>query len=357
MDDSNVGQAAQPGSWPSAAAAPPAPQPTAGAPSPPPAQPAPPGKRHVWAWVLVGAFVLLLACCGSTTLISLAAIGAAGGDTTLPTSGRVAVIYLTSPIAGVGDSTVFGNAVVTPERIIDQLRRADRDSTIKSILLRIDSPGGTASASEEIAQAVAAAKKPVIASIGDVGASGAYMAASQSREIWSTGASDVGSIGVIMELTEYGDLLAKIGVKQFAITSGKYKAAGAPWAKLTPKERAMFQADADMVYEQFIALVAKGRKMPVARVRELATGWAWPGQRAKQLGLVDHIGNYSDALLAAGKAGGIKGYPKTVILDQPTLIDALTGLSGTMSRLGGADALGAARSLTQPGAASPAVPR
>ena len=310
-----------------------------------------PPKRRTWPWVLAGAAVLLLACCGTTTALGVIAAAGTGGGS-FPSIGRVAVVYLTAPIAGVGDSGVFAGAVVTPEGIIDQLRKADADPTVKAVLLRIDSPGGTASAAEEIAQAVAAERKPVIASIGDMGASGAYMVASQSREIWSTGASDVGSIGVIMQLTEYGDLLAKIGVKQFAITSGKYKAAGAPWAKLSPKERAMFQADADMVYEQFIRLVAEGRKMPVAKVRELATGWAWPGERAKQLGLVDHIGNYSDALLAAGKAGGIKGMPSTVDFGRSNLLDVFSGLNGAASLLKAPSAV-----LPVPGLTTLPVPR
>jgi protease-4 len=311
-----------------------------------------PTRRRRWPWVALAVAVVLLACGGSTVgLAILAATGANGGGP-LPSAGRVAVVYLTAPIAGVGDSGVFGGAVATPEGIIDQLRKADNDPTVKAVLLRIDSPGGTASASEEIAQAIAGQRKPVIASIGDVGASGAYMAASQSDEIWSTGASDVGSIGVIMQLTEYGDLLAKIGVKQFAITSGKYKDAGAPWGKLTPKEREMFQADADMVYEQFIALVAKGRSMPVAKVRELATGWAWPGQRAKELGLVDHIGNYTDALLAAAKAGGIKGYPSTVEYGRANVFDVFSGLAGAASLIKAPSA-----TLPVPGLTTVPVPR
>ena len=311
----------------------------------------PPSRRRAWMWALAAVLVVLASCAAATILVAL--LPSAGGTG----GGRVAVVYITAPIAGVGDTGVFGGATVTPERIIRQLREADSDSSVKAVLLRIDSPGGTASASEEIGQAVASTRKPVVASIGDVGASGAYMAASQSDQIWATGASDVGSIGVILELTEYGQLLSKLGIKQYAITSGKYKDAGAPWRELTPAERKMFQADMDLVYEQFIRLVAKGRKLPVAKVRALATGWAWPGEKAKELGLVDHIGDYSDALIAAGKAGGIKGYPETVDLDQPSLIDAVTGLSGTLSRLGGADALGSARSLVQPGASSPALPR
>jgi len=342
MDEPNVSPKPESAAPTSAAAALAAPAPATQAPK----------RRHRWIWVVVGVFALLIACCGTTTALGTFALSGMDGEASFPSVARVAVIYLTAPIAGVGDTSLLGGAIVSPERIIDQLRRADKDPTVKAILLRIDSPGGTASASEEIAQAVAVARKPVIASIGDIGASGAYMVASQSREIWSTGASDVGSIGVIMQLTEYGELLAKIGVKQFAITSGKYKAAGAPWAELTPKEREMFQADADMVYEQFIALVAKGRRMPVARVRALATGWAWPGQRAKELGLVDHLGNYTDALMAAGKAGGIEGYPATVDYGRSTVLDVLSNLSGASSLLPAPSG-----ALSAPGLTTVPVPR
>jgi protease-4 len=287
----------------------------------------------VWLWWLLGIGAVALVGCGMFSVV--VAIGAAQGVSGLgangasnPLEGRVALVYLTSPIAGVGDSGLLGGVTVSPERIIDQLRRADADPTVKAILLRIDSPGGTASASEEIAQAISETKKPVIASIGDMGASGAYMAAAQADQIWSTGASDVGSIGVILELTEYGDLLKKLGVNQFAITAGKYKGVGAPWGTLTAEEHKMLQADIDLVYEQFIDWVAKGRKMDRAKVRDLATGWAWPGQRAKELGLVDHLGNYSDALLAAGKAGGIKGYPATVEYQSGGLGDIFSNLAG-----------------------------
>jgi protease-4 len=291
-------------------------------------------RSRAWVWWLLGVVLLTLGACVLISVVTTMAalqngsgLGAVAGETN-PLEGRVAVVYLTSPIAGVGNSGLLGGATVSPERIITQLRRADADPTVKSVLLRIDSPGGTASASEEIAQAISETKKPVIASIGDMGASGAYMAAAQADQIWSTGASDVGSIGVILELTEYGDLLKKLGVNQFAITAGKYKGVGAPWGTLTTQERAMLQADIDLVYGQFIDWVAKGRKMDKARVRELATGWAWPGQRAKELGLVDHLGNYSDALVAAGKAGGISGYPATVDFESGGLGGFFSGLAG-----------------------------
>jgi protease-4 len=254
------------------------------------------------------------------------------------------------------DTGLFGGAAASPERVIKQLRQAELDPTVKAILLRIDSPGGTASASEEIAQAVSTTKKPVVASIGDVGASGAYMVAAQSREIWATGASSVGSIGVILQLTEYPELLNKLGITQFSIHAGKYKDAGAPYRSLTATEKAMLQENVDTIYGQFVDWVAKGRKMPRAKVLELATGWVWPGTKAKELGLVDHIGNYTDALLAAGKAGGIRGYPSTVEYGQAGLADILSNLAGSLSGLAAPTAPWKAPSPAS-GVPTPALPR
>jgi protease-4 len=293
-----------------------------------------PRASRAWIWALV----VVLALCSLCSLASIpfAFMAGTGGGTpdlgTVPGQGRVAVINLTTPIGGV-DTGLFGGATASPERIIKQLRKAELDPTVKAVLLRIDSPGGTASASEEIAQAVAASRKPVIASIGDVGASGAYMVAAQSKEIWATGASSVGSIGVILSLTEYPELLKKLGITQFSITAGKYKDAGAPYRSLTATEKAMLQENVDLIYGQFVDWVAKGRKMPRDKVLGLATGWVWPGSKAKELGLVDHVGNYTDALLAAGKAGGITGYPAVVDYGQGGLGDLLGSLSESLSGL------------------------
>jgi protease-4 len=117
------------------------------------------------------------------------------------------------------------------------------------------------------------------------------MIASQCDLIVSTPSSDVGSIGVILGVTDLSDLYKKLGVRLTYLHEGKYKDAGGTQRPLTTTETAMFQADIHLVYEQFVEMVAKGRKMPVAEVEELATGWAWPGARAKELGLVDKLGN------------------------------------------------------------------
>jgi protease-4 len=162
------------------------------------------------------------------------------------------------------------------------------------------------------------------------------MIASQCDEIVATGSSDVGSIGVIMEVGDYSELLKKLGVKFIAIHEGEFKDAGAPWRGLTATETAMLKDDIKIVYDDFISSVAKGRKMSEPDVRKLATGWAWPGRKAKDLGLVDSIGNYSDAVARAGKLGKIDGEPRIVNYRDESLGALIQRLTGALDRLGGA---------------------
>lgn len=284
-------------------------------------------RTGLWVAIVVVAVIVLIAlACGLTASLAISTEGASGGD-------AVAVIYIDKEISGVS-SNGLGASSITPEEVISQLRKADRDRSVKAIILRINSPGGTASASTEIAMEVARARKPVIASIGDVGASGAYMIASQCDLIMATPASDVGSIGVILGVVDLEDLYKKLGVKLTYLHEGKYKDAGGTQRSLTPTETAMFQSDIHLVYNQFVEMVAKGRKMSVTDVKELATGWAWPGEKAKQLGLVDKLGNYRDAVDEAAHRGGIKGEPRIVTYEQESLgalVGQLFGSSGLLS--------------------------
>jgi protease-4 len=308
-----------------------------------PQVPVVPGRRSRkglwWTLGIVGAAFLLLGCCAVT---SLAALGAGSGK--LAQGDSVAVIYINGEISGVSGAGLSGGSV-TPETIISQLKRAQDDPAVKAIVLRIDSPGGTASASEEIAIEVARCTKPTIASIGDVGASGAYMIASQCDEIMSTNSSAVGSIGVIMEIGDYSELAKKLGVKYVAIHEGTFKDAGSPWRGLTTTETAMLQADVKLTYDNFIAIVAKGRRMSDSSVRGLATGWAWPGIKAKSLGLVDRIGNYTDAVKRAGKLGKIEGEPNVVTYTDQSLGSLLQQVTGLVDRLG---AIGATAPALRP---------
>jgi protease-4 len=282
--------------------------------------------------------VILLALVGSCGLGTYALFSGSGVRDITDGDG-VALIHIDSAIAGTGS----GN--VTPEDILDQLKQAEDDDSVKAVLLRIDSPGGTASASNEIAMQVARMKKPVVASIGDMGASGAYMIAAQCDHIIATPSSAVGSIGVIQAFPNVEELMKKLGVRYTTITQGEYKQAGSPFRSLSATETRMLEEQTRVVYDAFIEDVAKGRKMSPAKVRELATGWVWTGTEAKKLGLVDSIGNYSDALAKAGKLGGIEGEPQVVTYGAESLSDVLNQLTGLASQLGGSFTRGTAGSL------------
>ena len=245
----------------------------------------------------------------------------------------IAVIPIDGAIAGTGSAA---GGIITPEAFLDKLDQAEEDPDVKAIVLRVDSPGGTVAASEEIAEYVKAASKPVVVSVGDVDASGAYMVSAQADTIIALPGSAVGSIGVITEIPNVDGLLNKLGIEFVTITAGKYKDTGSPFRALTATETALIQGSVDEVYEQFITYVADGREMPRSEVESLATGWAWNGSQAKELGLVDELGTYEDALEAAAKLGGIEGDYQVVRYDESefdTLLNTLLGIEGQLGAL------------------------
>jgi protease-4 len=284
------------------------------------------GRGRAWVWWLAGIVVVLVIFgCMLSTIGSLV-----GGGKTLATSGdTIAVIPMDGAIAGTG----VAPSVITPDDFYSLLKRANDDDSVKAIVLRVNSPGGTVAASEEIASYVKAEKKPVVVSVGDEDASGAYMVSSQAKAIIANPGSAVGSIGVIMEIPNASGLLDKVGVQFKVIHAGVYKDAGSPYRALTATETAMLQGQVDQVYGQFIDIVASGRHLPRSEVASLATGWAWNGSEAKQLGLVDQIGTYKDALQKAKQLGSIQGEYNVDVYSESSLQGFLNSLSGAASSL------------------------
>ena len=154
--------------------------------------------------------------------------------------------------------------------------------------------------------------KKIVASVESVGASGAYYIASACDKIYANPASVVGSIGVIMEWTNYGDLLHWAKLKNVTVTHGDLKDAGDPTRDMTPKEQAYFQSLVDNMYGQFVHDVAEGRHTSEARIEPLATGQVWTGEEAQPLGLIDALGGYREALIDTARSVGIKGEPNVV---------------------------------------------
>jgi protease-4 len=194
--------------------------------------------------------------------------------------------------------------------IKEELTRASRDESVKALVLRINTPGGTVTASDiihhELKLFKASRKIPVIASIMDVGASGGYYIASAADRILAHPSTVTGSIGVIMLTVNAHGLLEKVGVEATAITSGPQKDMGSPFRVMTPEERGIFQALIDSFYQRFLSVVQDGRpNLQMEQIKKLADGRIYTGDQAKAAGLVDEIGYLEEAIDAAKKKAGL----------------------------------------------------
>ncbi len=203
--------------------------------------------------------------------------------------------------------------LLTSDRIVDELHDYADDSSIKAIVIRIDSPGGGVVPSQEIYNAVKYARKEgkkVVVSMGSVAASGGYYVAAAADKIVANPGTLTGSIGVKMEFANLEKLLEKIGVQGMVVKSGEYKDIGSPYRPMTEPEKKLLQDVIDNVHTQFINAVADGRKLPEAEVRAIADGRIFTGQQALALKLVDQLGDLSDSIQLAGTLAGIKGKPR-----------------------------------------------
>ena len=230
-----------------------------------------------------------------------------------PLKSKVALIRIEGPIL---DST---NAV-------DEIKEYGKDSAIKAIILRIDSPGGAVAPSQEIYSEVkkAAAKKKVVVSMGSIAASGGYYIASPATRIIANPGTLTGSIGVIMEIPNIEGLMNKIGIRTEVIKSGKNKDIGSMFRTMKKEERALLQGLMDNVHEQFIRAVAEGRKKKIEDVRAIADGRVFTGEQALSYGLVDELGTLEDATRVAAKLAGIREEPEVVSKkDKISIFDVL----------------------------------
>lgn len=204
--------------------------------------------------------------------------------------------------------------IIDVQPIIEQLGKFTKDESVKAVVFRIESPGGGVSPSQELYREIqrAAEKKPVVASMGSVAASGGYYIASGVKKIYANPGTITGSIGVIAQFTNLEELFKKIGFRMEVVKSGAYKDVGNPGRTMTAEEKEYLQKLLDNVHQQFVRDVASGRRMPEEKVRQLADGRIFTGEQAKELGLVDELGGLNDAIDAAAKMAGITGEPKLV---------------------------------------------
>jgi protease IV len=208
----------------------------------------------------------------------------------------------------IGVVTVDG-VITNSIDIAEQLEEFGKNDSIVAVVLRVDSPGGGVAASQEIYDAVIELKKTkkVVASMGSVAASGGLLVACAADKIVANPGTITGSISAIMQFANLEELMKKVGVKSSVVKSGQYKDIGSPMREMTPEEKVIVQDLVDDIYNQFIDVIVKERKLPREKVKEIADGRVFSGRKAKELGLVDYLGDMSVAAKLAGKLAGKEG--------------------------------------------------
>ncbi|HUU55570.1 MAG TPA: signal peptide peptidase SppA [Armatimonadota bacterium] len=263
-------------------------------------------------------------------LVLIAIMGTFGGIDGFEAGGeRIALIRVDGMIvAGESGFSMFGGAATGSDDIVDQIDSAIDDGNVKGILLRVNSPGGSAAGSQEIYSAVQRARKAgkiVVASMADVAASGGYYVAAPCDSIFADPATLTGSIGAIAIHEDLSGLFGKIGIDTEIIKSGELKDMFQPAGPLSPEARDVITTLINEVFNQFVNHVAEGRGMDREAVLALADGRVYTGQQAKENGLIDEIGGFHEALIQAGKLAGISGKPQLKKYGPPSVLQWLLG--------------------------------
>ncbi|HMK55122.1 MAG TPA: signal peptide peptidase SppA [Dissulfurispiraceae bacterium] len=212
--------------------------------------------------------------------------------------------------------------IVEAKTVVDEIKGYVKDTSVRAIVMRVDSPGGGVVPSQEIYDEIRKAKaiKKVVISMGSVAASGGYYISAPADRIIANPGTITGSIGVIMVVPNLKGLLDKVGIKTEVVKSGKNKDLASVFRGIGEDERRIIQSVMDDVHEQFISAVAEGRKMPLDKARQISDGRIFSGRQAIGIGLVDEIGDLDDAVKAAGKLAGIEGEPEVVSKSEKGMI-------------------------------------
>ncbi|MGE5620048.1 MAG: signal peptide peptidase SppA [Sphingomonadaceae bacterium] len=283
---------------------------------------------------VIGLLIFTLCVLGTLAAVAVAAGRGSGpaGAPGLPLAGADAVALIKL------DGTIT-DATVAPYRsgrdrdnVYAQLQKAEHDDSIKAVVLRINSPGGSAAASQAIydqIRRIQARGKKVVAHLTDVAASGGYYVAAASDRIVSQPAALTGSIGVIITSMDLRGLYEKIGVQDRVIKSGPYKDILSPTRDMTPDEQAILEKLVQDTLDQFIKVVAEGRNLDEAEVRRIADGRVFSGKEALNLRLVDELGDQHRAIQLAGELSGLGKEPRVVLFEQPRSRVGLLDLLGS----------------------------
>ncbi|QRG66981.1 signal peptide peptidase SppA [Brevibacillus choshinensis] len=211
-------------------------------------------------------------------------------------TGKIVQLFVSGVISGEQNSTGMPSM---SQLLTEQLRRVEEDANVKALVLRIDSPGGEVVATDELHARISRLKQvrhiPIVVSMGSTAASGGYYLATTGDAIFANPNTLTGSLGVIFNLVNYSEAANRLGVRQFAIKSGRFKDIGSPARPLTDPERQIFQTLVNESYSKFVDVIVRGRNLSRQRVLEIADGRVYSGEQAKRLGLIDQFGDLEDA--------------------------------------------------------------
>lgn len=247
---------------------------------------------------------------------------------------KIAVVPVRGEITSEADTGAFASGAVT-ERLISQLRQAREDEAVHAVILRLNTPGGSVVASNAVVdelRSLRSAGKPVVASMGEVAASGGYLLSAASDHVIADPATITGSIGVIMVLLNLEEAGGKLGVEPVILKAGRHKDMGSPFRDLTARERRMFQDLLDESHDAFVETVAEGRDMSPREVRDVADGRIFSGQQAERLGLVDELGGFDHAIDAARSLAEMDEALVVEYQETFSLLDMFRGFPRTLAR-------------------------
>ncbi len=240
-------------------------------------------------------------------------------------SGNTALIPINGMITGNGGSYV-GQTTVSSKDITNYIKTAEEDPQIKVMVLEINSPGGSAVASDEIASAIKKVTKPTVTIIREAGASGGYWIASATEHIIANKMSITGSIGVISSYLEFSGLMDEYGIGYERLVTGDYKDIGSPLKESSDEEKTILQSKLDKIHEIFIQEIATNRGMSVADVQNLATGEFYLGIEAFELGLIDQLGDENTLEQYIKTNFALEEVDYLVYKKEPSLLDAFAGV-------------------------------
>jgi len=287
-------------------------------------------KNRTILWIFLAfllGFAMPVCSCVGTGLLAMTTLGCMAQAPTTPmvTGDAVAVIRLDGTITS-DPLDYFTTTGITPDRTNNLLEQAAANPNVKAVVLRVNSPGGSVVASDEIYHALLDFEKPVVVWMGEMAASGGYYISCGSDYVFAHPSTLTGSIGVISQFINAEKLLDEIGVDVVVITSGPRKDMGSLFREMTEEEQELWQEVTDEIYAGFVKIVVQARELDEETVRELGDGRVYTGRQAQELGLVDEVGALYDAIAKAAELGGIEGEPQVIELKTtPSFVDALYG--------------------------------